>query len=95
MTRTAPPGNVPAATHEELWQRLSVFLEEVLPVAEEAGVKLALHPDDPPLPTMRGQPRLVYQPHLYQRVIGSQTEPRECVGILPRVARRNDGRRHL
>jgi len=66
---TAPAGNVPAATHEELWCRLGAFLDEVVPVAEEAGVKLALHPDDPPMPTMRGQPRLVYQPHLYQRVI--------------------------
>jgi mannonate dehydratase len=65
----APPGTVPSATHEELWKRLGGFLSEVVPVAEEAGVKLALHPDDPPMPFMRGQPRLVYQPHLYQRVL--------------------------
>jgi len=65
----APAGNVPSATPEQLWQRLAEFLDEVIPVAEEAGVKLALHPDDPPLPFMRGQPRLVYQPQLYQRVI--------------------------
>src|SRR3972149_6141078 len=37
----APPGAVPPATHEELWQRLGDFLHEVVPVAEEAGVKLA------------------------------------------------------
>jgi mannonate dehydratase len=60
---------VAPATHEELWKRLGDFLDEVVPVAEEAGVKLALHPDDPPMPFMRGQPRLVYQPHLYQRVL--------------------------
>ena len=65
----APVGSEPFISHEELWRRLGAFLDEVIPVAEEAGVKLALHPDDPPLPTMRGQPRLVYQPHLYQRVI--------------------------
>jgi mannonate dehydratase len=65
----AAVGNVRSATPDELWQRLGGFLEEVIPVAEEAGVKLALHPDDPPLPTMRGQPRLVYQPHLYQRAL--------------------------
>lgn len=59
----------PPATHEQLWQRLADFLEAVTPVAEAAGVKLALHPDDPPMPFMRGQPRLVYQPQLYQRVI--------------------------
>ncbi|PWU10925.1 MAG: D-mannonate dehydratase [Verrucomicrobia bacterium] len=72
----APCGKVPAIRQDELWRRLDSFLKEVLPVAEEAGVKLALHPDDPPLPTMRGQPRLVYQPHLYQRVL--DLNPSRC-----------------
>jgi mannonate dehydratase len=58
----APVGNVPSATPEQLWSRLAEFLEEVVPVAEKAGVTLAAHPDDPPMPTMRSQPRLVYQP---------------------------------
>ncbi len=65
----AVPGTVPAATSDELWRRLGDFLNEVLPVAEEAGVTLAAHPDDPPMPTMRGQPRLVYQPRLYERLL--------------------------
>jgi mannonate dehydratase len=55
-------------------------------VAEQAGVKLALHPDDPPMPTMRGQPRLVYQPQLYQKVIDLNPSPANafefCVGTL-------------
>jgi mannonate dehydratase len=65
----APEGNVPLISHDELWRRLGEFLYELTPVAEEAGVKLAAHPDDPPMPTMRGQPRLVYQPQLYQRLL--------------------------
>jgi mannonate dehydratase len=65
----AEPGPEPPVTHEVLWQRLREFLDEVLPVAEECGVTLAAHPDDPPLSSLRGQPRLVYQPHLYQRLI--------------------------
>jgi len=69
VDENAPAGNVPSATHEQLWRRLGDFLDAIIPVAEEAGVKLALHPDDPPLPFLRGQPRLVYQPQLYQRVI--------------------------
>ena len=69
VDENAPAGDAPAPTHEELWQRLDYFLGEIIPVAEEAGVKLALHPDDPPMPFMRGQPRLVYQPQLYQRVL--------------------------
>lgn len=82
----APPGVQRAATHEELWDRLRRFLEEVAPVAEEAGVRLALHPDDPPLEFVRGQPRLVHQPWMYQRVIDlcpSRANALElCVGTL-------------
>jgi mannonate dehydratase len=65
----APAGTVRPATHDELWSRLDEFLQEIIPVAEEAGVTLAAHPDDPPMPTMRGQPRLVYQPQHYQRLL--------------------------
>ncbi|MBC7367104.1 MAG: mannonate dehydratase, partial [Undibacterium sp.] len=36
----APAGNQPAITHEELWRRLKGFLDEVLPVAEAAGVEV-------------------------------------------------------
>jgi mannonate dehydratase len=86
----ATPGAERTATHEELWQRLKEFLDEVVPVAEEAGVTLAAHPDDPPMPTMRGQPRLVYQPEMYQRLLDlrpSQANALEfCVGTLAEMA---------
>ena len=65
----APEGTVGTVTQEQLWQRLTDFLHAVVPVAEEAGVRLALHPDDPPMPTLRGTARLVYQPEYYQRVL--------------------------
>jgi mannonate dehydratase len=65
----APPGIVPPATPEQLWQRLLEFFDAALPVAEAAGVTLAAHPDDPPMPTMRGQPRLVYQPQHFQKLL--------------------------
>lgn len=65
----APAGFTPGITHEVLWERLAWFLDEILPVAEEAGVKMAAHPDDPPVPWVRGTPRLVYQPHMYQRLL--------------------------
>ncbi len=82
----APKGTVPSVSADELWQRFGSFLDEIVPVAEEAGVKLALHPDDPPMPTMRGQPRLVYQPQFYQRVIDRKPSPANalefCLGTL-------------
>lgn len=79
-------GLIPPVTHAQLWSRLERFLAEVLPVAEAAGVRLALHPDDPPMPTIRGQARLVYQPSMYQRVIDLNPSPSNqlefCVGSL-------------
>jgi mannonate dehydratase len=82
----APAGALPSISHEELWRRLQGFLHDVLPVAEQSGVRLAAHPDDPPMPTMRRQPRLVYQPHLYQRLIDLVPSPSNalelCVGTL-------------
>lgn len=67
--RQAPEGTQAEIGHDELWKRLEFFLEELVPVAEEAGVRLAAHPDDPPLPFVRRQPRLVYQPDMYQRLL--------------------------
>lgn len=82
----APPGMIAAITSEELWRRVEYFLTELLPVAEQAGVKLAAHPDDPPVPTMRGQPRLVFQPAHYQRLLdisSSHSNTLEfCLGSL-------------
>jgi mannonate dehydratase len=54
-TRGLPPlPNVGEHTREQMWERLESFLREVVPVAEEAGVRLALHPNDPPIPVFRG-----------------------------------------
>ena len=43
---------------ERLWESLAYFLERVVPVAEEAGVRMAIHPDDPPWPIF-GLPRII------------------------------------
>ena len=54
-TRSLPPlENVGTHTREQLWERLDGFLRAVIPVAENAGVRLAMHPNDPPIPVYRG-----------------------------------------
>jgi mannonate dehydratase len=81
-----PEGTVPSISHEELWNRLQYFLDELLPVAEEAGVVLAAHPDDPPVETLRGTPRLVYQPWMYQKLLNMHKSKNNqlelCIGSL-------------
>jgi mannonate dehydratase len=71
---------------DELWRRLGAFLGEIVPVAEEAGVILAAHPDDPPVPRLRDTPRLVYQPAEYQRLLDVCPNPSNalefCLGTL-------------
>jgi mannonate dehydratase len=83
-------GEEPPVAHEALWQRFADFLDAVVPVAEEAGVTLAAHPDDPPLPTMRRQARLVYQPQMYQRLLDlrpSRANALEfCIGTLAEMS---------
>jgi mannonate dehydratase len=82
----APPGRIGEVTSGQLWQRLEEFLREVIPAAEEAGVRLAAHPDDPPVPALRGTARLVYKPELYQRLLDLVPSPANalefCQGTL-------------
>ena len=49
---------MPKITHNELWERLQYFLDHIIPVAEEAGVIMAAHPDDPPLPYIRNNAKI-------------------------------------
>jgi mannonate dehydratase len=57
MMPVYPQGEV-GVTHEQMWSNYAYFIQAVLPVAEEAGVKMALHPDDPPVPMLGGVARI-------------------------------------
>ncbi len=52
---------------EEIWDNYTYFVKATLPVAEEAGVKMALHPDDPPLAMMNGVGKLFVHYDGYRR----------------------------
>ena len=54
-------------TEKQMWENYAYFINAVLPVAEEANVKLALHPDDPPVPMLGGVARLFYKPENFIR----------------------------
>jgi mannonate dehydratase len=52
-----------------LWENLRWFLERIVPVAEEAGVRLAMHPDDPPTSPVRGVPRIMSSVQAFERLL--------------------------
>jgi mannonate dehydratase len=62
-------------TEEQLWERMEYFLKRVVPVAEKAGVKLAVHPDDPPRSPIRGIGRILTSPENFQRVLDMVPSP--------------------
>ncbi len=45
---------------EEIWDNYTYFIKKVVPVAEEAGVRIGIHPDDPPQPVIAGVPRCIF-----------------------------------
>ncbi len=81
-------------SEEKMWANITKFLKEVIPVADKFKVKMALHPDDPPLSPLRGD-----RPHLYQRQElppdhGHRPQPDERRDLLPGQLQA-DGRGHL
>ncbi len=58
-----------------LWDNLEFFLNEVIPVAEESGVRLAMHPDDPPVATLQGQSRILSTPEAFERLVRMVDSP--------------------
>ncbi|NKB70846.1 MAG: TIM barrel protein [Candidatus Latescibacteria bacterium] len=66
-------------TEDDQWENLRYFLERTVPTAEKAGVKMAMHPDDPPLSPIRGVARIMSSLDNYQRLI--DLVPSEANGI--------------
>ena len=69
------PTELGEVAEERLWDTLEYFLKAVVPVAEEAGVKLAMHPDDPPRSPIRGIGRIMTSPHNFQRLLDLVPSP--------------------
>ena len=76
-----PPTEYGVITEEQLWANLEYFLQRVVPVAEEAGVKLAMHPDDPPLSGIRGLGRIMRTVENFQRLIDLVPSPNNGVTL--------------
>ena len=64
-----------SSARRRLWENLEYFLKAVVPVAEKANVKLAMHPDDPPLSPIRGLGRIMRSVENYQRLLDLYPSP--------------------
>lgn len=72
--RDLPPLSEEGAHNlEEMWNNITYFLKAVIPVAEASGVRLALHPNDPPAPLSRGS----------QQIMGSVAGWKRLIDIVP------------
>lgn len=73
------PADVPAEplkfSHEKLWENYTCFIRAVLPAAERAGVWMGLHPDDPPVPELKGYPRIFTNAAAYRRMLNLTASP--------------------
>ena len=91
---------------ERLWEHLAYFLERVVPVAEASGVRMAIHPDDPPWPIF-GLPRIICRVQDLERLVALVDRPANgvtfCTGSLgalpendlPAMARQLSARIHF
>ncbi len=106
MRQAAPLAEPGVITAEQLWAAHEYFLRAVVPVAEEAGVRICLHPDDPPLAEVRGVPRIMGTTEAFDRVL--RTVASDYSGItfcqgnftlmtkdLPALIRRFGGQRKI
>lgn len=62
-----------------LWSNLERMLTELVPVAEEAGVTLTMHPDDPPLPQLLGKARIMNSVESFERLVQLVPSPRNAI----------------
>ena len=68
-------------TEEQQWENLGYCLERVVPVAEEANVRMAMHPDDPPLSPIRGVARIMSSVENYQRLVDLVPSPANGIAL--------------
>lgn len=78
--------------HEQLWSNLEYFLKAIIPVAEESGIVMAIHPDDPPMDIF-GLPRIITKQENLERLLSLVDSPANgltlCTGSLGCAASNN------
>jgi mannonate dehydratase len=81
LMKLAPLTEFGEVSEDTLWDSLDYFLKAVVPVAEEANVQLAMHPDDPPLSPLCGMGRIMRSIENYQRLLDMYPSPMNGIAI--------------
>ena len=66
-------------TPQRLWENLDQMLGGLLPVAESCGVTMAMHPDDPPLPSLLDKPRIMHRVECFDQLIKRYDSPSNAI----------------
>jgi len=81
LMQQAPLTEYGEVSEAVLWHNLEYFLKIVVPVAETAHVRLAMHPDDPPISPIRGLGRIMRSVENYQRLVDLVPSPVNGIGL--------------
>ena len=65
----------PVLSEEQLWSNYDYFIRAVMPTAERCGVRMGLHPDDPPVSPLLGYPRILTSADAYRRALALSDSP--------------------
>ena len=83
-TYSLPLTNGREYSEEEVWENFALFIRQAARVAEEEGVLIGIHPDDPPIPRLGGVPRIFSTFEGYKRALAIADSPNVgvclCVG---------------
>ncbi|MGG5822114.1 mannonate dehydratase [Falsiroseomonas sp. HW251] len=81
LARDAPATEIGIVSDEQLWESLTYFLRAVLPVADEVGVRMALHPADPQVPSLAGIARIMRSPEAFDRLLDIHPGPSNAINF--------------
>lgn len=79
IARRDERGFLPPVGEEEFWARIKYFLDAVLPTAERYGVRICAHPEDPPIPYLKGTYRAFHSPEGLRRLLKASDSPSNCI----------------
>lgn len=79
LSQTASSVTGHLITKPALWSNLEKFLNAIVPVAEECGITLAMHPDDPPLDEFLGKARIMNSVESFERLVQLVPSPRNAI----------------